>query len=370
MDPKSPGLERLIGDMAPPGRRMAVDDGLPEALDDETARNIVQETLATTRPADPWTNGRKNDFSRSWRQLQASSQEIALSEPTEDLASVRLERQRNLHLSREELWAPPAHNLRHQSKCAIDQTTTSKANSTRYQRTKAENGKKVRTLTARAPLRKLAPLPSTSPFILTSQVESMEALRPLPTNSPLVLRSQPEEERVWGHSSAKTPFVQKAQCDETVMPAMSLEAYENGHGGCSWPSRTPSSSQILSADGQGVASDPPDPRISHESLVRASYVDPRGDTVVMRSLTDDGHWLPPPPNDRCNQEAATATQAGFSQLSSGEQVFPSTTPMHGSGEAIFNKSTKSAHSAIPEAAQSERRDASEVQQRKPLPSTR
>lgn len=194
MEPAPLRLKGSIGDMPPPGRRISVDEEPPYSFSDDLARGSVQGTLATTPSCDSLTNGRTQDFPKSCRQLQDSSQEDAGYGSPESARFVRPEAQQDHYPLSGRGAVSPEHHSRHQPDFAIAQTSTSSA--TPFYGMKAEDGEQTRRLIARAPLRPLAPLLASSPFILKSQPEGMEALEPFPADSSLVLRSQPEEKKV------------------------------------------------------------------------------------------------------------------------------------------------------------------------------
>lgn len=245
--------------MSTPGTRISVDEEPPYSFSDDLARGGLQGNLATVSSAD----GRTQDFARFCEQRQGNSQENGLPESNRDRGTSRQEaQQQHRYPIRGLVAVTPALHSHHQPDFAIAQSSTSSA--TPCHGTKAENGKPTHALIAGAPLGTLAPLPATSPFILQSQPESMEALEPFPADSPSVLRSQPEEKKVQECSLAKSASVLESRGDETMVLATPLgrDRYSHrGRGGCS---TTPSSWQTSDVDGRAMASYPPDSRIDHD----------------------------------------------------------------------------------------------------------
>lgn len=215
MEPAPLGLELSIDDAALLGRRISVDKELPYSFSDDLARGSDQGNLAMTPSAD----GRTQDFPKSCEQLHGSSQVNAVYGSTEGPGTARPEGQQHRYPIGGRVAMTPTHNSHHQPDLAIAQSSMSSVDdATPCYGTKAENGEQIRRLTA------YAPLPSTSPFILMSQPENMEALKPLPADSPLVLRSQPEEmeRKVWDFESiealkpfpADSPLILRSQPEE------------------------------------------------------------------------------------------------------------------------------------------------------------
>ncbi len=181
MQPAPPGLELSSDDTA----LLRSDEELSYLFRGDLASGSGQRDLDTTSSAD----GRTLDSPNS-RQLRGNSQETALPGATEDPGSASPEAHRHPYPIRGRVVAPPAPDSYHQRTFAVPQSSTFSAPPSLE--TKAESGKQSRLLRTRAPLRKLAPLPATSPFISKSQAEGVEVWKPFPADSPLVLRSQPE----------------------------------------------------------------------------------------------------------------------------------------------------------------------------------
>lgn len=195
MEPATLGLELSSDDSA-------LDGELPCLLGDDLAGGSVRGGLGMTSSAGGGTQG----FPAPCRKLQDSSQGNRLSGSTEDAFSTRPESQHHRYPIRGQVAVPPAPNSRQQPGFTIAQTYYSSA--TPFHETKAENGDLN---LACGPLRTLAPLPATSPFILKSQPESSKAWKPFTADSPFILRSQPDEVE----KEVYKPFVQKSQRDET-----------------------------------------------------------------------------------------------------------------------------------------------------------